>query len=525
LSGHSLKTVDPFDAGMPLVVGAPRSGFTLLINVLSRLMSLTGREPSSLAKVMRCFVELGGDYVAQEVLMALQESGFEGDIVYSPNFRFLVGGPRWVEPEDPDRVCFRKYIGIRGLGDFTLITRHPRVVLQSQDIMHTHNNPSFWAQEGTQQGYRCFASMRDPVGILYSSCFSINALASEYIQLFVPPERDTDELRENLALYKLTDIRFLRGLIAPLVRYLEEFTEVQSKFDIVMRWEDLLLHPISTICSLSAALNVDLLDSQAEAIWRDIAWRNLTGHHNHNFRRGHGIVGGWRRYMVNEHLSIMREMGLERLRIMLGYGPLLDLDPSNYTPYQKRVASLLSRNEVYRPVDDPWLFEFAFNKSNLDSSAFSFRRYDWRVNTRIERSSMKDEGLVDRISDVADAAVGVVNAAILDLAGCARAGGGITKSMAAEHTSRFRKIYTGEERLISDRLSQAAMRPYHPPRLVLSLDRYNIVSYGGKFYGLPHALGPIDLEENDPTGKPGVLVSLSYDELLRALTNKSANDR
>jgi radical SAM superfamily enzyme YgiQ (UPF0313 family) len=47
------------------------------------------------------------------------------------------------------------------------------------------------------------------------------------------------------------------------------------------------------------------------------------------------------------------------------------------------------------------------------------------------------------------------------------------------------------------------------PRLVASLENYNIVEYEGWFYGLPQALGPIDLQQVDVLEMPGVLRDLS----------------
>jgi hypothetical protein len=47
------------------------------------------------------------------------------------------------------------------------------------------------------------------------------------------------------------------------------------------------------------------------------------------------------------------------------------------------------------------------------------------------------------------------------------------------------------------------------PVLVGALDGYNVVKYEGWFYGLPQALGPIDLHETDVIEMPGVVRDLS----------------
>jgi radical SAM superfamily enzyme YgiQ (UPF0313 family) len=49
------------------------------------------------------------------------------------------------------------------------------------------------------------------------------------------------------------------------------------------------------------------------------------------------------------------------------------------------------------------------------------------------------------------------------------------------------------------------------PRLVSSIDAYNVVEYEGWFYGVPHALGPIDLATTDVIEMEGVIRDVSRD--------------
>jgi hypothetical protein len=51
-----------------------------------------------------------------------------------------------------------------------------------------------------------------------------------------------------------------------------------------------------------------------------------------------------------------------------------------------------------------------------------------------------------------------------------------------------------------------------PPRLVSSLENYNIVQYGDWYYGLPQELGKIDLQDTDAIGVPGVVREHSREE-------------
>jgi hypothetical protein len=49
------------------------------------------------------------------------------------------------------------------------------------------------------------------------------------------------------------------------------------------------------------------------------------------------------------------------------------------------------------------------------------------------------------------------------------------------------------------------------PLLVGAVDGYNVLEYEGWFYGLPQALGPLDLGQTDVIEMPGVIRDLSRD--------------
>lgn len=444
--------------------------------------------------------------------------GKANELVYNPNFRYVAGGPQWVPPEQPDVACFRKYIGIRGHGDFTLITRHPRALFDNQNILHTHSHPAHWVSNPIEAGFAAFASLRNPVGTLYSSCFSLNALSSEYLQHFVPPESDNDALREHLALYKLTDLDFFAGLISPLTTYLDEFIEVRDRYRYVMRWEDLLTFPTRTISEIGGAMGLVVDEEVAAGIWSKMAWRNLTGWHKHNFRRGHGIVGGWRRYLTNEHLALMRDMGLERSSRAMGYGPIRDIDPSDYTAYQRTVADMLSRGEIYREYPDRCLFEFAFNKSNLDSTAFPFKRYGWRENTQVERSSMNDEGITMAFWSAAEAAAADFNSGLKDILNLpfdqAIAPFGMLDAFVLRHPALF-----ACRESIAVAMLQGAWNGVHvEPLLLKPVKDFNVVQFGQAYYGVPQRLGPIDFFSTDPMGLRGVIKGDSYESVASSIS-------
>lgn len=521
----------------PLVVGAPRSGFALLASVLIHFVPLAPGKLDLRQRVLNALVRHLGDHVSSAIVKAFAQRGITRDLLYNANFRYLVGGPKWLKEGSPDTACFRKYIGVRGMGDFTLVTSHPRELLDMDEVVHSHSDPGLWLAHPGYRDYVKYASVRNPIGILNSAVFSLNALASEYIQKFVPPELDNHGLRERLALYKLTDLDFYEGLVRFLAPYLLEFLRHRSGYT-VMRWEDLITDPVPTIRRLGNAAGIEVSEAFAREVWAKLDHVNLTQAHKHNYRPGAGVVGDWKRWVVNEHLDIARRHGLEDIAVELGYGTFARLDESRYTPFQQQVAGFIRRGEVHREFFDRDLFTFAFNKSNLVSDRFPFRRPGWREHTEIERSIFSDEALERAIWDVAENATRELNEFIRDFlaspcgtpaeaARCLRAlHERHQPGLGASEPVRFAEAFSAAQqearggapfpvRVVSlarralGRLRRMAppfaARAAETPRLIESLRGYDIVFYKGVYYGLPQSLGPVQLDSHEVRRLPGVI--------------------
>lgn len=513
----------------PLVVGSPRSGFALLGSVMSHLLPMDPPRLDLRQRLIRAVVRQLDMSVARPIEAVFAAAGHAGDLIYNGNFKTICGGPKWLKSDDPSRAAIRKYIGVRGMSDFTLIVSHPAEVLETDNILHSHSHPRLWTELPCYDGFVKLASVRNPVGIVNSSLFSINALTSEYIQRFMPPEDDNDEMRQRLALYKFTDLEFFSGIVRHYKGYFDEFLAVADRYH-VMRWEDLILDPARTIARIASHAGLPVDEEHAGQIWQRLDHVNLTGAHQHNYRRGKGIVGDWRNWVTNRHLDVIRDNGLEPAMRAFGYGPIEPLDEAAYTPFQSTVADMLARGEIYRDYPDQDLFGFAFNKSNLDSSAFSsFKRYGWRRHTSIERSGFTDEAVVMAVWDAAEAAVGEINQvletvlsgrwgseaeariSLSDVIDAARpiaarmpkAG----EAMAAEATAVVEHAFSraGAHLAIVD--------PAEPPRLLRSWGQTNLVSYQGRFSAIPWAAGAIDLQQQAPETIPGAIVADSYREL------------
>jgi hypothetical protein len=359
-------------------------------------------------QILRGAVRQLDNYITKAIEDAFADRGFGDALLFNASFKTLTGGPKWLKPGEPDRACIRKYVGVRGKNDFTLVVSHPTAVLEADDIVHSHSHPELWTVLPRYRDFLKFASVRNPAGIINSAMFSINALTSEYIQRFIDPEDDNDLLRQRLALYKFTDLAFFTGIVTHYRGYFDEFLGVADRFEVV-RWEDLIDQPACTIQQIAAAADLPIDLEHAAQIWERIGHLNLTGAHKHNFRQGKGVVGDWRNWMTNTHLEIIKEHGLEQVMQRFGYAVATKLDESAYTPFQRHVAALLQSGKIYQDHQDDDLFGFAFNKSNLDSSAFPFKRYEWRQSSWVERSSFTDEALLMAAWDAAEEAANDVN--------------------------------------------------------------------------------------------------------------------
>ncbi|MAF94745.1 MAG: hypothetical protein CMM60_03185 [Rhodospirillaceae bacterium] len=522
----------------PIVVGSPRSGFALLCSVLSHLQVMRPRYLDRRQRLLRIAATGFGHYISKAIDDAFYEAGVGEGLIFNDNFRQLLGGPKWLHDNRADTACVRKYLGVRGLGDFTLIINHPRAILECDDIIHSHIQPVRWLEEPGYKEFTKLASVRNPIGIINSSILSINALTSEYIQRYLPPEEDNHQLREQLALYKFTDLDFFKGIASFYKRFFDEFLPVRDRY-IVMRWENLIVDPVGTIVDLAKAIDLPVDEEHAAQIWHRLDHVNLTGAHQHNLRKGGGKVGDWKNWMVNEHLQIIEEFGFAPIIEELGYQGIPELDESSYTPFQQQVSGMLSEGKIFPKYKDRDLFEFAFNKSNLDSEKFTFKRYDEREHTKVERSSFKDEDTVFAVWEKANQAAGELNHFFDTILSFQYESSGNLQGeltalgVAAEPLqANMPKAHESVMDQLLQFLEEEGGKLYKPstcavsdpqPRLVRAFCDHNIVSYLGKFYCIPHNTGPVDLASQSVDDLPGAFVTSNYRDAVHQVKVKSGN--
>jgi hypothetical protein len=393
-----------------LVVGPPRSGFTLLISIINNLLARKKYKINVLRYELRSFMPDASDRVSNAIKQYFSTKAGPEDLIYSPEFQFFLGGPKWLSKANDNEARVRKYIGLRGRGDLLLILNFPKFVLNHDNVTHSHYSPGKWADDIYYNDYLKLSSVRNPIDIINSSVFSLNALTGEYIDRYT--DENPDSIRDNLAKYKLTDLNFIEGLIQPLITYFTDFLAVRDKY-YVMKWEDLITHPEHTISRISKFINLPIETDVAISLWSEMNLKNQTAHHRHNFRKG--IIGDWKNHLLNEHLEVLKSHGFDIYLKELGYDKIEYFKKDAYTDFQKEIEKFLKQKRVYRYFEDQDLFTFAFNKSNFQSAKYEFSQIKGDNGVEVERSTINDMPLLEGLVQTVEVALESTNQIFRDI--------------------------------------------------------------------------------------------------------------
>lgn len=505
--------------GRYMVVGPPRGGFTLLLSILAILYRDRGKRKPAAQDIADPFIEIAGEYLDTAIRTHFAREVGPDDFFYNKEFSILVGGPKWITDSEPNTVCVRKYLGIAGRGDFTFLLYLPRWVLASDEIIHSHSHPARWLEVTDYAGHRKLASIRNPIDIIHSSVFSINALASEYIHRRM--QMRDDDIRRELALNKLSNPEFVSGLITFLARYLDEFIPVANRYDYVMRWESLIQSPVEEIRRIASAVGEAVDEQEAARIWAELDHRNLTRYHRHSFRVG--VLNDWERNLTNTHIELFEKAGFGNYLDAMGYPPLRRFDEHAYTPDQHLIEAHIRAGHPYVEKLDPDVIRFAFNKTNfVANSRFPYRHHPRQGAIEIEKSTLDDDAMAARFVKAMAEVTGTVYRYLVQLgSAAAAAAGGDRRSLDRlrnEFAPRFREVLGGRCDALFDRAEGSSLHA-REPRLMGSLHGYNIVLVGREYLSVPQSLGPMDLGKVDRTALPaGILVTLTYEEAVRAIS-------
>lgn len=501
-----------------LVVGPPRGGFTLLLSVLSILLRDAGCKKLRVQEIADPYISIAGEYLDAAIRDWFGTQVGEDRLFYNKEFSILVGGPKWVSADETETICVRKYLGIKGEGDFTFLLYLPRWVMAFDEIIHSHSHPARWPSMPDYMEFKKFASMRNPIDIIHSSVFSINALASEYIQREL--KLDEHLIRRELALNKLTNPQFITGLIVFLKNYLDEFIPAIGKYDYLMRWEDLIQQPVAEIQRIAQATGEPVSTEYAARVWGELDHRNLTRYHRHSFRRG--LLNDWQFNITNTHLKLFEDAGFGEYLTRFGYDPIAYFDKNDYTSDQKLIEDHIRRGRPYMENLDDDLITFAFNKTNFTPSPrFKFKHYPRQGEVEIEKSSLRDDslatGFMARMAPVTD----IVYRYLTDLRVAATDAAKGNEGPLQELRTRYSEIFSewlGERAASMFSAAIQSKPPEAQPRLVGSESGYNIVAYAGIYYAVPQSLGPMDFGQLEVSSLPEqILAARSHDDALRAI--------
>ena len=180
-------------------------------------------------------------------------------------------------------MCVRKYLGIKDLGDMTVIIKLPRKLINWHDIPHSHGPLKPLLERDTPE--LLIHTVRSPSGTINSACHSINAIASEYIQRWIPDlsVQEETKLREDLAMSKLSDLNFFSALAEPMKASFEDLLFNRSSVSLY-RWEDIITDANSVIKKVGVELGYQISDATSKQIWKNLSGKNLTQAHKHNYR-------------------------------------------------------------------------------------------------------------------------------------------------------------------------------------------------------------------------------------------------
>ena len=501
-----------------LVVGPPRGGFTLLLSVLAILYRDRGERKPRAQEIADPYIAIAGEYLDAAIRDWFRTQVGQERLFYNKEFSILVGGPKWIPPGNPDSVCVRKYLGIKSQGDFTFLLYLPRWVLAFDEIIHSHSHPARWAEMADYTDFRKFASIRNPIDIIHSSVFSINALASEYIQREL--RLDEHQIRRELALNKLTNPGFISGLIAYLKQYLDEFIPVAERYDYLMRWEDLIQNPMEEVQRIAGATGIPVDADYASRLWSELDHRNLTRYHRHSFRRG--LLNDWQLNITNTHLGLFEDAGFGVYLDRFGYPPIRYLDESAYTSDQRLIEEHIRLGQPYTENLNRDIVTFAFNKTNFTASPqYKFKHYPRQGAIEIEKSTLRNEALAMGFMARMAPASEIVYRYLLDLRLAAEEAVLGNDASLVDLRIRYGEIFSEWLGDRSKSLFESLERPEAlpiPPRLVGSAAGYNIVYHGGHHYSVPQSLGPMDLGKLDVSAlPPTILVTRTYGEALDAI--------
>ena len=168
------------------------------------------------------------------------------------------------------------------------------------------------------------------------------------------------------------------------------------------KWEDIITNPTNNIIKISKNLNLPIKNKDTQKIWDKLKFKNLTGEHQHNSRNGGRKIGNEYECLTIEHINILKEYGFEKIQSKFGYKLFKKINIHQYNDFQIKLSKSISDRSPINEINDIDLNNFAFQKTNIDFRSFNFKVYDWKKYTKIERTNIKNNKLIEEIWNIAE---------------------------------------------------------------------------------------------------------------------------
>ncbi|MBF0605866.1 MAG: sulfotransferase domain-containing protein [Nitrospirae bacterium] len=317
-------------SGKGLIIGANRSGSTLLFHVAQGILDAGG--PLSLGR-NETFIEQMAKNHFNTTVRFLKESFASEGAYYCGQGATCFGA---MDVFGADHHTFYEMTPIpsrRYLSD----RLHRCYSVIDASICQTVGNLN----------YVILTPLRNPLDIIVSNAFEL-----EYVFFRMFPGEKLDRVesstREDYGRFHLNNLEWFEQMAMYVKRNMVAWLQLQNH-SVGIRYEALMGQPGPTMRHLAQTLHCDLSDDTLESIWKRCANKPLATFKAHFFRPGEGK---WRTYLDRRHMDILKGLGYPQLLVDLGYGINFDT-PLTQTPapsgdWDRRMQLLLAiRDTVF----------------------------------------------------------------------------------------------------------------------------------------------------------------------------------
>ncbi|KJR41602.1 Sulfotransferase [Candidatus Magnetoovum chiemensis] len=295
--------------GKPAVLGFTGSGNALLIRIIEALIERNHDEKCGYKESV--FKKLYAEHYNSII-------AFFNDIFYINGAHYVYHGSSHFGKFAYNAIKTDSFIAIHYLK-----TNHH--IINTLPFCHTLPNETIIDRFKSMGRNKLFFSIRNPLDIIVSNAFKIHPTV---VFMYQDDDfcRSDSAFRENLGALRLNNLHWFEEMANAVKTYLERIVKHKEN-NFLIRYENLMDNPVETIGTVSRILNIDIDNSEIEALCSALNRKSLTFNKSHLFRPG---KDKWKRYFNKRHISILKRLRYEDLLNEIGYNTDLD-DVNNST--------------------------------------------------------------------------------------------------------------------------------------------------------------------------------------------------